>query len=89
VCVNMTLTFIIGQAFLSMLCTLKFGLFYFFAGWMFVMTAFVALFLPETKGVAIEEMNLVWSQHWFWGRYVTVDGDGSRRGGGNRRTSGV
>jgi len=89
VCVNMTLTFIIGQAFLSMLCTLKFGLFYFFAGWMFVMTAFVALFLPETKGVAIEEMNLVWSQHWFWGRYVTVDGDGSRRGGGNGRTSGV
>ncbi|RLM61638.1 sugar carrier protein C-like [Panicum miliaceum] len=89
VCVNMTLTFIIGQAFLSMLCTLKFGLFYFFAGWMFVMTAFVALFLPETKGVAIEEMNLVWSQHWFWGRYVNVDGDGSRRGGSNRRTTGV
>ena len=88
VCVNMTLTFIIGQAFLSMLCTLKFGLFYFFAGWMFVMTAFVALFLPETKGVAIEEMNLVWSQHWFWGRYVTVDGDGGSRRG-NRRTTGV
>jgi hypothetical protein len=38
--------------------------------------------------VAIEEMNLVWSQHWFWGRYVTVDGDGGSRRG-NRRTTGV
>jgi sugar porter (SP) family MFS transporter len=90
VCVNMTLTFIIGQAFLSMLCTLKFGLFYFFAGWMFVMTAFIALFLPETKGVAIEEMHLVWSQHWFWGKYVNGGGGGgSRRGGSNRRPNGV
>jgi MFS transporter, SP family, sugar:H+ symporter len=70
VCLNMTLTFIIGQSFLTMLCHLKFGLFYFFAGWMLAMTTFVALFLPETKGVPIEEMRLVWSKHWFWGKYV-------------------
>src|SRR4051812_40686399 len=68
VCVNMTLTFIIGQAFLTMLCHLKFGLFYFFAAWMVVMTTFIALFLPETKGVPIDEMNLVWSKHWFWSK---------------------
>jgi hypothetical protein len=86
VCVNMTLTFIIGQSFLTMLCTMKFGLFYFFAGWMFVMTTFIALFLPETKGVPIEEMNLVWSQHWFWGKYVTAD---TQHGGGSRRSNGV
>jgi MFS transporter, SP family, sugar:H+ symporter len=76
VCLNMTLTFIIGQSFLTMLCHLKFGLFYFFAGWMLVMTTFVALFLPETKGVPIEEMHLVWSKHWFWGKYVA---DSDRR----------
>ncbi|WVZ94826.1 hypothetical protein U9M48_040670 [Paspalum notatum var. saurae] len=87
VCVNMMLTFIIGQSFLSMLCTLKFGLFYFFAGWMFVMTTFIAFFLPETKGVAIEEMNLVWSKHWFWGKYVA--GADTHHAGGNRRSSGV
>ncbi|GJN12308.1 hypothetical protein PR202_ga30576 [Eleusine coracana subsp. coracana] len=82
VCVNMTLTFIIGQSFLTMLCHLKFGLFYFFAAWMLVMTTFIALFLPETKGVAIEEMQQVWSRHWFWGKYVA----GSDHGGSNRRT---
>ncbi|KAK3122853.1 hypothetical protein QOZ80_8AG0619270 [Eleusine coracana subsp. coracana] len=78
----MTLTFIIGQSFLTMLCHLKFGLFYFFAAWMLVMTTFIALFLPETKGVAIEEMQQVWSRHWFWGKYVA----GSDHGGSNRRT---
>jgi sugar porter (SP) family MFS transporter len=91
VCVNMMLTFVIGQAFLTMLCHLKFGLFYFFAGWMLVMTTFVALFLPETKGVPIEEMNHVWSRHWFWGSYVTahdVAGAGAG-GGGNRRSHNV
>ncbi|KAF0897712.1 hypothetical protein E2562_000428 [Oryza meyeriana var. granulata] len=85
VCVNMLLTFVIGQAFLTMLCHLKFGLFYFFAAWMLVMTTFVALFLPETKGVPIEEMNLVWSRHWFWGNYVT----GHDVAGGNRRSHAV
>uniref|UniRef100_A0A0D9X4Z5 Major facilitator superfamily (MFS) profile domain-containing protein n=1 Tax=Leersia perrieri TaxID=77586 RepID=A0A0D9X4Z5_9ORYZ len=60
---------------------IRFGLFYFFAAWMLVMTTFVALFLPETKGVPIEEMNLVWSRHWFWGNYVDLPG--------NRRSHGV
>ncbi|CAM0911091.1 unnamed protein product [Alopecurus aequalis] len=86
VCVNMTLTFIIGQAFLTMLCHLKFGLFYFFAGWMVVMTTFIAFFLPETKGVPIDEMHLVWSRHWFWSKYVTAAG---HEGGSNRRMHGV
>ncbi|KAL6843084.1 hypothetical protein ACP4OV_026797 [Aristida adscensionis] len=79
VCVNMTLTFVIGQSFLTMLCHLKFGLFYFFAAWVLVMTTFIALFLPETKGVAIEDMNLVWSKHWFWRNYVDHDDSGRRR----------
>ncbi|GJN39527.1 hypothetical protein PR202_gb28652 [Eleusine coracana subsp. coracana] len=57
----MMLTFIIGQSFLTMLCHLKFRLFYFFAVWMLVMTTFIVLFLPETKGVAIKEMWQVWS----------------------------
>ncbi|KAM0845695.1 hypothetical protein ACQ4PT_056173 [Festuca glaucescens] len=85
VCVNMTLTFIIGQAFLTMLCHLKFGLFYFFAAWMVVMTTFIALFLPETKGVPIEEMSLIWSRHWFWKKYVPA----GHEGGSNRRMHGV
>nr|XP_045090297.1 sugar transport protein MST3-like [Aegilops tauschii subsp. strangulata] len=73
VSVNMLFTFVIAQAFLTMLCHMKFGLFYFFAGWGVVMTVFVALFLPETKNVPIEEMVLVWKGHWFWSRFVGDD----------------
>ncbi|XP_072970418.1 sugar transport protein MST6-like [Typha angustifolia] len=70
VSVNMFFTFVIGQAFLTLLCHLKFGLFYFFGGWVLIMTVFIALFLPETKNVPIEEMVLVWKRHWFWGNFI-------------------
>lgn len=36
------------------------------------MQIFVFFLLPETKGVPIEEMNLVWTKHWWWKRYVPV-----------------
>ncbi|KAL0926643.1 hypothetical protein M5K25_002881 [Dendrobium thyrsiflorum] len=70
VSVNMLFTFVIAQAFLTLLCRFKFGLFYFFGGWVLIMTVFIAIFLPETKGVPIEEMVLVWKAHWFWGRFI-------------------
>ncbi|CAJ1948548.1 unnamed protein product [Sphenostylis stenocarpa] len=59
VAVNMLFTFVIAQIFLTMLCHLKFGLFFFFAGFVLIMTIFVALFLPETRNVRIEEMNRI------------------------------
>ncbi|XP_070672077.1 sugar transport protein MST4-like [Malus domestica] len=68
---NMLFTFIIAQAFVSMLCHMKFAIFLFFAAWVLVMTIFVIFLLPETKGVPIEEMTeRVWKQHWFWKRYM-------------------
>ncbi|XAR66801.1 hypothetical protein NMG60_11013140 [Bertholletia excelsa] len=70
VAVNLLFTFIIGQCFLSLLCAFKFGIFLFFAGWIMVMTLFVIVFLPETKGVPIEEMVFLWRKHWFWKRIV-------------------
>ena len=71
VCVNMLFTFIIAQAFLSMLCHFKYGIFLFFSGWVLVMSFFVLLFLPETKNVPLEEMTeRVWKQHWFWKRFM-------------------
>lgn len=66
VAVNLFFTFAIAQSFLSLLCSFKFGIFLFFAGWIFIMTVFVFFFLPETKGVPIEEMVLIWRKHWFW-----------------------
>lgn len=74
--INMFFTFVIGQLFLSMLCHLKFGLFFFFAGWVLVMTVFIYLFVPETKNMPIEEMNRVWKAHWFWGKYIPDDAVG-------------
>ncbi|KAJ8500726.1 hypothetical protein OPV22_011278 [Ensete ventricosum] len=43
-----------SQAFLAMLCSFKYGTFIFYAAWIVVMTAFVAVFLPETKRVPLE-----------------------------------
>ncbi|KAG6470128.1 sugar transport protein 7-like [Zingiber officinale] len=70
VAVNLLFTFAIAQAFLSLLCAFKFGIFLFFAGWIIVMTIFVYFFLPETKGVPIEEMIFLWRKHWFWRRIM-------------------
>ncbi|XP_059655079.1 sugar transport protein MST6-like [Cornus florida] len=77
VSVNMLFTFIIAQGFLSMLCHMKFGLFFFFGAFVVIMTLFVYFFLPETKNVPIEEMNEVWRSHWFWAKYVPDDGEGN------------
>nr|XP_043631612.1 hexose carrier protein HEX6 [Erigeron canadensis] len=75
VAVGFLFTFIIAQMFLAMLCNLKSGTFFFFGGWVAVMTVFVYLFLPETKNVPIETMDRVWKQHWFWKRYVDKEDD--------------
>ncbi|KAL0689864.1 hypothetical protein Bca4012_089542 [Brassica carinata] len=70
VAVNMFFTFLVAQLFLTMLCHMKFRLFFFFAVFVFIMTIFIYLMLPETKNVPIEEMNRVWKAHWFWGRFI-------------------
>ncbi|XP_011624624.1 sugar transport protein 4 [Amborella trichopoda] len=77
VSVNLLFTFVIAQVFLTLLCHLKFGLFFFFAGWVLIMTIFIYIFLPETKNVPIEEMHLVWKKHWFWGKNLPNEADPS------------
>ncbi|KAI4383883.1 hypothetical protein MLD38_009675 [Melastoma candidum] len=74
VSMNMFCTFIIAQAFLTMLCQMRSALFFFFSAWIVVMGAFVVFLLPETKGIPIDEMNeRAWKKHWFWKKYF--DGD--------------
>lgn len=73
VTVNMIFTFIIAQAFLSILCHFKYGIFLFFAGWVVIMSVFVYFFLPETRNVPIEEMVHVWRAHWFWGKLMGAE----------------
>ncbi|KAK0598574.1 hypothetical protein LWI29_035970 [Acer saccharum] len=75
VAVSFLFTFIIAQTFLAMLCHFKAGIFFFFGGWVVVMTSFVYLLLPETKNVPIEQMERVWREHWFWTRIIGEVGD--------------
>ncbi|XAR66111.1 hypothetical protein NMG60_11012198 [Bertholletia excelsa] len=70
VAVNFLLIFALAQTLLAILCHFKAGIFFFFGGWVAVMTGFVHLFLPETKNVPIEQMERVWRKHWFWKRFV-------------------
>lgn len=70
VAVNFLFTFIVGQTFLAMLCRFKSGLFFFFGGWVLVMTVFVYVLLPETKNVPMEQMERIWREHWFWKKVV-------------------
>ncbi|KAL8167069.1 hypothetical protein V2J09_008568 [Rumex salicifolius] len=70
VAVNFGVTFVLSQTFLTMLCHFKYGAFLFYAGWIAVMTVFVTLFVPETKGIPLESMSVVWKKHWFWKRFL-------------------
>ncbi|KAJ3681834.1 hypothetical protein LUZ60_014407 [Juncus effusus] len=63
-------TFLIGQTFLTMLCHMKSGTFFFFAMMLIIMTAFVYLLLPETKKLPMEQMEQIWRRHWFWKKIV-------------------
>ena len=62
--INLLFTFGVAQAFLSMLCHFKYGIFFFFASWVLIMSVFVLFLLLETKNVPIEEMmDRVWEKH--------------------------
>ncbi|XP_022756452.1 sugar transport protein 14-like [Durio zibethinus] len=73
VCVNLLFTALIAQCFLVSLCHLKYGIFLLFAGLIFIMSSFIYFLLPETKQVPIEEVYLLWKDHWFWKKYVEAD----------------
>ncbi|KAK4405709.1 Sugar transport protein 8 [Sesamum angolense] len=71
---NMIFTFIIAQAFLSMLCHMRAYIFFFFSAWILVMGLFVVFLLPETKGVPIELVEeRVWKQHPVWKKFFKDD----------------
>ena len=71
---NMVFTFIVAQAFLTMLCRRRSGIFFLFAAWIVALGIFAAFFLPETKGIPIDEMNeRAWKKHWYWKRFFDND----------------
>uniref|UniRef100_A0ACD5UBC7 Uncharacterized protein n=1 Tax=Avena sativa TaxID=4498 RepID=A0ACD5UBC7_AVESA len=66
------------QVFIALLCAMKYGVFLFYAGWLLIMTIFMAAFLPETKGVPLEAMQSIWTRHWYWKRFVRDTKHGSQ-----------
>lgn len=50
---------IIGLATPSMFESMKYGTFYFFAGWSLLALLFSIFILPETKGLTLEQMDKV------------------------------
>lgn len=70
VCVNLLFTALIAQCFLVSLCHLKYGIFLLFGALIIIMSCFIFFLLPETKQVPIEEVYLLWQNHWFWKRIV-------------------
>ncbi|KAJ6405181.1 hypothetical protein OIU84_013203 [Salix udensis] len=68
--VAFSVTFVLSQFVLTMLCHLKHSLFLFYGCWIAVMTVFVVVFLPETRGIPLEKMDEVWKKHWYWHRFV-------------------
>lgn len=70
VCVNLLFTALVAQCFLVSLCHLQWGIFLLFGALIFIMTVFIAFLLPETKRVPIEEIYLLWENHWYWKKYL-------------------
>ena len=63
-------SFVIAQAFLDMFCSMRYGVFIFFMLWCVVMTVFIWLFVPETKGIPLEAVSYKFKAHWFWKNVV-------------------
>ncbi|KAL2934612.1 Hexose carrier protein HEX6 [Bienertia sinuspersici] len=72
VAISFIFTFLIAQTLLTMLCHFKAGIFFFFGGWIALMTAFVHLLLPQMKNVPLEKIHLLWKEYCFWSRIIGV-----------------
>ncbi|TVU14361.1 hypothetical protein EJB05_37824, partial [Eragrostis curvula] len=73
--ITLCISFVELQVFIRLLCAMKYAVFLLFAACLLAMTVFVAVFLPETKGVPMETMRSAWARHWFWRRFVKDAGN--------------
>jgi sugar porter (SP) family MFS transporter len=63
---NMLFTFVIGQSFTTMLCSMEYGVFLFFAGCLVFMGVFTYFLFPETTGIPVETVHSVFKEHPIW-----------------------
>lgn len=64
--VNMICSFLMAHPFLSLLCGMRFTLFFVLASFVFLMTCFFAASLPETNSIPPGEMSQIWRPHCYW-----------------------
>ncbi|KAL3499413.1 hypothetical protein ACH5RR_038506 [Cinchona calisaya] len=79
VSINMICTIFLAQIMPVMICKFKFSLFTYFSSFVMIMTHFIYMYLPETKGVLIEEMNVVWSRHPYWKKFLPSSYDDGKK----------
>ncbi|KAK9459714.1 general substrate transporter [Lipomyces oligophaga] len=60
IAVNWLFCFIVGLVTPRMLTSIKFGTFYFFFAFCIILIFWTYFLIPETKGVAIEDMDKIW-----------------------------
>ncbi|KAG8368063.1 hypothetical protein BUALT_Bualt15G0006400 [Buddleja alternifolia] len=75
VAINMLVAFIMGQFFLTMFCSMKFGVFIFFAFFLVMIITYCYFLMPERKNISVEAMTQVWREHWFWKRFMNDPND--------------
>ncbi|KAL6650828.1 hypothetical protein ACP70R_009753 [Stipagrostis hirtigluma subsp. patula] len=76
--IQLCISFMELQVFTAVLCATKYTVFLFYAGCLLFMMIFVAVLLPETKGVPLEAMGSIWARHWYWSRFCMNHKEESR-----------
>jgi hypothetical protein len=56
-------------------CATRWGLFAILAGATAAGATALWLLVPETRGLALEEVHLAWRRHWLWGRWEPEEED--------------
>lgn len=70
---------------------MRWGLFAILAGTTAVSATALWLLVPETKGLALEEVGAAWDTHWLWGRCWRRDAaePGEGAGSGDEEAAGA
>lgn len=69
--VNLSLSFVVSQFSLPILCGVKASIFYFFAFCVTIMTVAVHFLFIETKGFPVEQSWRLYANHPVWASYMT------------------
>jgi MFS family permease len=76
--VNMLIGWLLAEFFLTMLCSMKWGVFVMFTVSIVIITVSTEIIYPETARVPIEECPLLFKKHWVWKKYANSEDEDSK-----------